>query len=93
MVGCSVHKTLSKCPKARNMERIKVALWRPQLKFLSCVSYVVKTAAESIKGKDPLCPCQCGAQMRLGCFTVNTCNGICGGKLKVKFPSADFSDC
>ena len=75
------------------MERIKVALWRPQLKFLPCVSYVVKTAAESVKGKDFMCPCQCGAQMGVRLFIVNACNYICGGELKVKFPLANFSDC
>lgn len=55
-VDCLVHKSLCKCPQAKNMERIKGALLRPRLKFLFCVSYVVKTAADSIKGKDSLCP-------------------------------------
>lgn len=36
-------------PQSKNMEGIKEALWRPQLKFLFCVSYVVKTAAETLK--------------------------------------------
>lgn len=38
-------------------------------------------------------PCQCGAQMEVRLFTVNTCNGICGGEEKKKFPLANFSDC
>ena len=52
------------------MERIKVALWRPPLKFLFCVSHVVKTAADSMKGKGSLCPCQCGAQMGVSLILV-----------------------
>lgn len=55
-VDCSAHKSLRKCPTAKNMEGIKVALWRPPLKFLFCVSYVVKTAADSIKGKGSVVP-------------------------------------
>lgn len=57
------------------------------------MSYVVKTVAESVKGKDFLCPCQCGAQMGVRLLIINACIGICGGELKVKFPSANFSDC
>lgn len=64
------------------MEGIKVALRRPPLKFLFCVSYVVKTASDDIKGKGSLCPCQRGAQMGVRLFVVNTCNGICGGEEK-----------
>lgn len=56
-VGCPAHQTRAKCPKGIPMKRIKAALWRPQLKFLSCMSNVVGTAAESVKGKDSLCPC------------------------------------
>lgn len=73
------------------MERIKVALWRPP-KFLFRVSYVVKTAADSMKGKGSLCPRQCGARMGVMLSIVNTCNGFCGGEGKKKFPSANCSD-
>ena len=31
--------------------------------------------------------------MEVRLFITNACNGICGGELKVKFPSANFSDC
>lgn len=63
------------------MERIRVALWRrPPLKFILCVSYMVKTAANSMEGKGSLCPCRCGAQMGLRSFIVNLCTGICGGE-------------
>lgn len=55
------------------------------------MSYVVKTAAESVKGKDSLCPCQCGAQMGVMLFIINAYSGICGGELQVKFPSANLS--
>jgi hypothetical protein len=75
------------------MEGIKEALWRARLKFLFCVSYVVKTAANSIKGKGSLYPCWCRAEMGVRCFFVNTCDGFCGGKENMKFPSDNFSAC
>lgn len=28
-IGCLAHKSLGKCPKAKNMEGIKEVLWRP----------------------------------------------------------------
>lgn len=63
------------------MERIRVALRRrPPLKFLLCVSYMVKTAANGMEGKGSLCPCQCGVQMGLRSLIVNLCTGICGGE-------------
>lgn len=56
------------------------------MKFLFCVSYVVKTAADSMKGKGSLCPCQRGALMGVRLFIVNTCNGICGVEEKNEIP-------
>lgn len=49
-------KVFINTPKQKNMEGIKVALWRLPLKCLFCVSYVVKTATGSVKGKGSLCP-------------------------------------
>lgn len=60
-IGSKFIKVFISAPKQKKKkEKIKVTLWRSPLKFLFCVSYVVKTAADSIKGKGSLCPCPCG---------------------------------
>lgn len=53
-------KVFINTPKQKNMEGIKVALWRLPLKCLFCVSYVVSTRQRKRKGL--FVAFQCGAQ-------------------------------